>query len=146
MKKCVIVLGLAFILFSCNSTKKSSDNKENDVIIKKENNMTSKISGTYIVKELNDKKDLAVNPTMVFTDNSVSGNSGCNRYGGKFTITGNKIKFGDLMGTKMYCEKFMHIEREFSNTMSKVNHFNIDGNRLLLFDENDVLLIVGYKG
>lgn len=138
MKKQIIVLvGLAFILFSCNSTKKSSDKKENDVI--------SKILDTYIVKELNGKKELTVNPTIVFADNAVSGKSGCNRYGGKVTITGSEIKFGALMGTKMYCEKFMHIEKEFLDTMSKANHFKIDDNRLLLFDENDKLLLIGYK-
>jgi len=146
MKERIIVfVGLTFILFSCNSTKKSSDNKENDVVIKKENDMTSKISDTYIVKELNGKKELVVNPTIVFADNAVSGNSGCNRYGGKFTITGNKIKFGALMGTKMYCEDFMHIEKDFLDAMSKADYFKIDGNRLLLFDEANKLLLIGYK-
>ena len=142
--KIIIAIFIVTIFFlSCNSTKKSSNKKENNVVEKTKKTTTPKIAASYIVKELQGKKELAKNPTIVFHKGSISGNSGCNRYGGKVTITGNKIKFGALMGTKMYCEAFMKIEKEFLKALSNTDHYKIVENQILLFDKENVLLLVG---
>ncbi len=36
-------------------------------------------------------------------DNRVSGNDGCNMFGGTYTVDGDVLKFGPLMGTLMAC-------------------------------------------
>lgn len=141
---------LTMVLFSCNSTKKSSKKENNEVTKKEQVNKpkTAKLqSSTYTVNLLNGNKSLAKSPTMIFDfeKNSIHGNASCNTYGGNMIITNDKIKFERLMGTKMYCKDFMHIEKEFLNTLTKSHHFKMEKNKFFLYDKANTLLLVGVE-
>ena len=73
--------------------------------------------------------------TIIFSkDNShIAGYSGCNRYGGQFTIKKDVLSFGSLFATKMACpEMNMNFEHNYLNTLDKVTGYNIVADTLFL--------------
>jgi len=136
-----ILISLSF-LFSCNSTKKSSNKDE---IKKTEVQKIEK--GEYIITKIKGLEELTKKPTMIidFKAKTVSGNASCNRYGGSIITEGNSIKFNRLITTKMYCAKFDKIERTFMKMLSLVITYEIKENQILFYDKANTLLIVGDK-
>ena len=45
-----------------------------------------------------------VDTSIEFKDGQVSGNVGCNGFGGKYEVDGDKIKFSEVVSTLMFCE------------------------------------------
>ena len=74
------------------------------------------------------------------TQKRVSGNGSCNSFGGSVTIVDNKLVFGNLFSTKMYCEAVQGIETDFFAALGKVNRYEIKGNSLLMY-QGDMLLL-----
>lgn len=76
-------------------------------------------------------------------EGNIAGTSGCNGYGGNFTIDGEgKITIGPLVGTMMACaEPLMKQEHAFLQALSSVNRFRIDetGALLLMVDDRAIL-------
>ena len=64
----------------------------------------------------------------------VAGSSGCNRLMGSYTLDGKRLTFGQMAGTMMACPQGMEIERAFLDTLSKVDGWRIDSQRLELLD------------
>jgi len=67
----------------------------------------------------------------------VSGTGGCNRMGGKATISGNKIDFGRLVSTMMACPPaVMDQERKFHDALGLARSFRVDREqrKLILVD------------
>ena len=46
-----------------------------------------------------------VETTIKFENGQVSGNVGCNSFGGDYEMKGNAIVFGSMFSTEMYCEE-----------------------------------------
>ena len=134
------ILSILFIFLSCNSTKKASTKEEN---VKIESPRITK--GEYTIILINGLDELAKNPTMKidFTTNKVSGNAGCNQYGGNFTTENNSIKFDRLMSTKMYCSKFQKIENSYLKMLARVTNYKLKDNQILFYDKTDTLMIMG---
>ena len=79
-------------------------------------------------------------------DGMVSGNGGCNGFGGKATMTGDKISFGPLAATKMACPPaIMDQEGKFLAALGDARRWMIDDDRgkLILFDagNREILLL-----
>jgi heat shock protein HslJ len=73
--------------------------------------------------------------TMTFSGaESVGGRSGCNSYGGKYTIDGAKITFSAIASTEMACEsqKVMEQEAQFQQALLAVENYQLAGDRLEL--------------
>lgn len=71
----------------------------------------------------------------------VSGNDGCNSIGGKIEVQGNRIKFGDLISTKMACMK-KSIEAIISAQVSgKTVSYYFKNGELYLYLLDDSLLV-----
>ena len=45
-----------------------------------------------------------VDTTIKFENGKVSGNLGCNSFGGDYEMKGNTVVFGSIMSTEMYCD------------------------------------------
>jgi heat shock protein HslJ len=45
-----------------------------------------------------------VDTTITFENGQISGNVGCNTFGGEYKMKGDKITFGPVMSTEMFCE------------------------------------------
>ena len=46
-----------------------------------------------------------VETSIKFEDGQLSGNVGCNRFGGAYELKGDKINFSRIMSTRMFCEE-----------------------------------------
>jgi putative lipoprotein len=77
-----------------------------------------------------------INSTLTFSDDgNVSGNGGCNSFGGKATLDGAKLKFGDLFSTMMACEEAkMKQEAAFHAALAKTASYRIENGTLTLLD------------
>ena len=73
--------------------------------------------------------------TIIFSkDNShIAGFSGCNRYGGQFTIKKDILSFESLFSTKMACPEInINKKHKYLNTLDKVTGYKIVGDTLFL--------------
>jgi len=128
-----MILGtVAVLLVACASTNRSAT-RRND------------LGGEWILQSITGEKDPdkmyseSRMPTLLFDTSkmSVSGNNGCNRISGKYTLPGKeKIKLGPLVSTKMACPDIGNGETIFMNAIAKCNSFSVDDNTLVL-KEND---------
>lgn len=116
-------------MFSCNSAKKTTTTK-------------NELRDSYQILTLHTKLYLVKKPTLKldFTSNKISGNAGCNSFGGKIIITGNLIKFEGIYATEMFCEN-MDVEKEFFKKLGKTDHFKVKNDQLFLYDKEAILLI-----
>ena len=76
-------------------------------------------------------------------DESVVGNTGCNRYFGSVDIDGSNMTFGPMAGTRMACaESLMDQEMKFYQAMGEVSSWEVAATGLLhLRDSNGKNLI-----
>ncbi len=78
-------------------------------------------------------------------DNSMSSQTDCNNVAGTFEKNDNKLVFGPLMSTKMYCENSK--EFEYTEQLSSVDSYTIIDNtlRLTLSNETGTMFFVRTK-
>ncbi|NGO52155.1 META domain-containing protein [Allomesorhizobium camelthorni] len=74
--------------------------------------------------------------TLTFNDdNNISGNGGCNSFGGKASFDGVKLKFSDVFSTMMACEQpKMEQEAAFLAALAKAASYTVEGGTLTLRD------------
>ena len=80
--------------------------------------------------------------TAEFKEGTLSGSSGCNSYSGAFQQKEQNLSFDTFAVTMMACpqEDVMEQETAYLSTLTKVTRYTIDGNNLLLFDANDLVI------
>ena len=85
-----------------------------------------------------------VRVTVTFSRERVSGSSGCNSYSGSVTIRGDRVDFGLLASTQMYCtsDGVMSQEERFFAALGKTRGFLVTGNELRLFAADGSVLLV----
>jgi len=91
MKKLVIGLLTVFVLAACGSKSPTS--------IKGQWKLVSHGSGSSQIPAVAD-----VETSIDFGDGPMSGNVGCNGFGGEYVIDGDKITFSPIESTLMFCE------------------------------------------
>lgn len=76
-------------------------------------------------------------------DGQLSGNVGCNGFGGEYSVDGNEITFGSIIATEMFCEGPIG-EQEMSTfaVLSESATFALDGNTLTMTSEDGNSVIV----
>ena len=83
--------------------------------------------------------------TAQFADGQVSGSAGCNNYNGPATIDGDRLTFGPLVSTQMFCadpEGVSDQEAAYLATLASVAAFQQIDDMLVLMDgEGDPLLV-----
>lgn len=83
-------------------------------------------------------------PTMVFMRaNRVGGTTSCNRYSGPYRLSGEGLRFGSMISTKMACaEPRMQQEAAFLQALAAVTRFEIlpDGVLRLLADDGQAIV------
>jgi putative lipoprotein len=82
----------------------------------------------------------------IAADGAVSGNGGCNGFGGKATIAGDTISFGPLAATRKACPPaIMDQESKLLSALNDARRWMIDNQRgkLILFDDGnrEILLL-----
>lgn len=76
-----------------------------------------------------------VESTIRFDEKSVSGKGGCNYFGGGYTVTGDKIQFGNLASTLMACiaNETMTQEAWYLKSLNTVTRYEMSGNTLKIY-------------
>jgi heat shock protein HslJ len=74
-------------------------------------------------------------------DGTVVGNSGCNGFGGNYTVEGNQIKFDQITSTLMACEDSRMAQEEVVHqVLTDTATFKIESSTLTITN-NDMVLI-----
>jgi heat shock protein HslJ len=75
-------------------------------------------------------------------DGTLAGNSGCNGFGGDYTVEGKEISFGQIVSTLMACEdNRMQQEEAVHQVLTDTATFEVDGNTLTLTNNDRVLIL-----
>jgi heat shock protein HslJ len=84
-----------------------------------------------------------VKQTITFTkDGKVSGDSGCNRFAGGYTVKGNHITIGPLASTLMACpDREMNAEATFLKKLQAAKTFKATASTLKLTGSEGVLTL-----
>lgn len=80
---------------------------------------------------------------MIFNeDGTVTGNSGCNGFGGNYTVEGDQITFSEIVSTLIACEEPLRSQEQVVlEVMADSATYNIDGNTLALTGDGMVLVL-----
>ncbi len=104
---------------------------------------------TGMVWNLTQLKDQELLPgsniTALFTtDGKVGGSSGCNRYSGSYTSSGNSLEItSPLASTMMACsQELMDQESAYLTALAEVKTFSVTGEQLTLSDANNKSILV----
>lgn len=73
-------------------------------------------------------------------NNRVSGNGGCNGFGGNLSINGSSIRVSQVISTKMFCEQGSDVENGFFNQLERVTRFDLNNGKLQLFNGSRIVL------
>jgi heat shock protein HslJ len=70
---------------------------------------TASVEGTWKLVSYGDPANPTpaapdIDTSIEFKDGQVTGNVGCNGFGGKYEVDGNKITFSEVASTLMFCE------------------------------------------
>ena len=79
--------------------------------------------------------------TLVFEADSAraGGFSGCNRYGGSYTLDGTALRFGALAMTKMACDRGMDLEQQLARVLERVTHYELADAELRLISADGIV-------
>lgn len=94
-----------------------------------------------------DRMHKAAKPSISFygLNETFSGFTGCNKYSGRYKLSGNKIVLLDgAASTKMVCMGD-YDESAFLNSLKRVNAYRSNNGQLELLDGNDIVLVFGRK-
>lgn len=80
-------------------------------------------------------------------DNRVAGSASCNRYMGRYTLTGESLSFGPLASTKMACaEPVMEQEIRYLELLQDIRRFELDPQgRLILYSADDETTLIAHR-
>lgn len=83
-----------------------------------------------------------VETSIEFKDGQMSGNVGCNGFGGEYTVDGDTITFGPVMSTMMYCEAVAVQESSTLAVFQETAGFVLDGDTLTITSADGAMSIV----
>ena len=100
---------------------------------------TNKVEGKWILESI--KSELvpeAVSLTIEFTENQITGLSGCNQYFGSYSIENENISIGEISSTRKYCGRRLYeLEVEYFSGLREANFYKIEDEKLIVFKEKD---------
>lgn len=83
------------------------------------------------------------NPGLTFNeDGTVTGTSGCNEFGGNYTVEGDQITFSEIVSTLKLCdEPLMGQEEAIQQVLTDAATYQIEGNTLTITKDDRVLIL-----
>lgn len=131
MKKIIFVL-LSFVVFAACCQQKTADKPL--------------VATEWHLLQLNgndmELADNSFNITLA-EDGSINGIAACNRLLGSYSVKDdNSLLFASLGTTMMLCPENGELENLFTQTLSTVAKYEIEGDKLQLLDSNDTVVAV----
>jgi heat shock protein HslJ len=80
------------------------------------------------------------------SDGTLAGNTGCNTFGGGYTLDGASLSFSQLFSTRMYCDALNDQEQALLDAFGRVDRWKVEGGRLELQDRSGITLAVFEAG
>ena len=81
-------------------------------------------------------------PSANFTDDTVGGSTGCNRFTAKYTLDGDAMDIGEIASTRMACPPPVDaVERAYLAALGRVTAWHLDGSDLVLADDDHTELL-----
>lgn len=75
-------------------------------------------------------------------DGTLTGNSGCNGFGGNYTVEGDRVTFSEIVSTLIACEEpLMSQESVVHQVLTDTATYKIEGNTLTLSNNGMVLVL-----
>jgi heat shock protein HslJ len=75
-------------------------------------------------------------------DGTVAGNSGCNGFGGNYTVEGAQVTFSEIVSTLIACEEpLMSQEEAVLKVLTDATTYQIEGNTLTLTNDDIALVL-----
>ena len=99
-------------------------------------------TGWQLVEMEGSKLPLHVLITLSFEKGQAGGSGPCNGYGAEYVQDGTNLTFGQVVGTLMYCDGVMDYETGYTDALSTVQAFRLEGDRLSLLDESGAVVLV----
>lgn len=85
--------------------------------------------------------------TLAFAAPNVSGMSGCNRFTGSYTQSGQTLRFGPVASTRMACApQLMDIETGFSTALTSITGFDLGADGVLKLRVGDAVVMQAQRG
>lgn len=138
MKTFITILFTAFVLISCDETKKVIDVAGN-----------VQLSGAYKISSVNNTVVVENAPTFNFyaLDKTIKGNTGCNDFSGNYTLDLYAISFSDIRSTEIACNPpIMDVENSFLNALRNAGSYDLENSVLTLYSKTDrSVLMVAVK-
>ena len=77
-------------------------------------------------------------PSITFDEGTASGSTGCNQWGGDYTVDGGSLELGELAMTAMGCPPPADdVERAVVDALEQVAGWRLEGEELVLLDGDD---------
>jgi heat shock protein HslJ len=126
MKKPILALFVMLILTACSGGGGAS------------------VTGTWKLISYNQTPAVPdVETSIEFKDGQVSGNVGCNGFGGEYAVDGDQITFDKMMSTLMACTDPIGTQESVTfAVMSGTASFNLEGNQLTITSADGSSVIV----
>ena len=146
MKNIVLLSVIAFVSFTtaCSNSKKIAAANSNATVITDENKLNGNWQLTYITGTKIAFDGLFPNkkPTLLFKlpNTQISGNGGCNGYGGQVKIEGRNISFSQVIHTMMACDG-INGENQFFNTLETVTTYSVNADTSLILLKGDIAVM-----
>ncbi len=84
---------------------------------------------------------LDVETFIEFKDGQMSGNVGCNGFGGGYKVNGSQIEFGPVMSTMMFCEAVAEQEASTLAVFHETARFVLEGDTLTITSADGVMSV-----
>jgi heat shock protein HslJ len=83
-----------------------------------------------------------VAPSLTFEGGQVSGSSGCNQFGGSYTVDGSSLELGEIAMTAMGCPPPAdEVEQTSMDALQGTAGWRLEGEELVLVDADDAELL-----
>ncbi|MEZ4801392.1 MAG: DUF4377 domain-containing protein [Gelidibacter sp.] len=111
-------------------------------ILEKVKAPVSLAKGSWLVTKIKDKSSFDRNPTITLTmpQGQIMGSTSCNKYFGNINLENSNFKVNTIGSTKMACND-MATEQLFLQTLSEVNSYKIENDKLKLMAADKTVLM-----
>ena len=96
----------------------------------------------FFIEGYNMKNKQTAKPAFISfktTEGRVSGNFGCNTFGGSYVLQDDQLSFEKVFSTKMACND-IEVENKYSVALQGVNSYKIIDNQLQLYKDDKLIL------
>lgn len=129
----LLAAALALLALASCSSKRSSDTQTTATLVNTYWKLLS-VSAEPVVVIENQREPHFV---LHLEQHRVAGYSGCNHLVGRYQVKANELRFLEVGSTLMACERGMETEARFLEALRATTRWQIQGERLELFDARD---------